>query len=106
MLFTMRSQLNGQQMAAATVMSDSTTRELTALARWSLLEVVLDDAGKETGTKAVPASKASISQPLNGAAGGVLTVADGAGTPPMRLRIVATDTVSSKSGKSDLQLQF
>lgn len=105
MLSTLPADLNGKTMSAWASRSDNTGLDVTGQAQWSLLEVLLDGSGNETGTTPLSAAVATISQNGGGQTGGVLSITGGAGTTK-RIRVVASDPVSGKTGTADFQLQF
>jgi len=105
LLYTTVNQINGIGMAATRYWTDRSAEDASNGVQWSLLEVTKDGSGNET-TAPFPAELASISQGSGGQTGGILSVQAGAGNPARTLRILATDSVSGRTAKADLRLQF
>ena len=95
----------GERARQSGELSDNTAADYNTRVQWSLLEVQLDGQGNETGTIPLSNTVATISQPVGQTLGGVLTITAGGGTLK-RIRIVATDPSTGKTGKADFQLQL
>jgi hypothetical protein len=91
-------------MSAAGALTNITSVDLTDAVIWSVHEAVFDADGKETGTR--DTAKVSISQAGSQQHGGVLNVAEGAGTSAVELPTTATDAATGLSGSADFRLQF
>lgn len=105
LLYTSLNQIDGISMAATRYWTDRSAEDATNGVQWSLLEVTKDAAGQEITTPLTP-ELATISQGSGGATGGILKVYPGAGTPARTMRVIATDSVSGRTSKADLRLQF